>query len=589
MSRYLHRLYEERADLRAAFPDLSGSDCDRYFVWLHDDGVVHEQVPPALLPVLRTRSAAAHPVFASPQALQPGVNIAGYFRAELGIGEAARLLTKTVHFAGIPCSTLDYASTASRRSHPYEAHGNGSAPYDVNIVCVNADRARTFANDVGPGFFENRYTIGYWFWELEQFPAAMHPGFDVVDEVWAATRFVADGVRRIGRRPVHTIPIAVSVPRPASTIGRDDLDLPPGFMFLFMFDFFSTMGRKNPLGLIEAYKRAFNSNEGTSLVVKTINGSRRLNDLERLRAAAADRPDIRVIDAYYSAEQKLALTSLCDSYVSLHRSEGFGLTMAEAMGLEKPVIATAYSGNLDFMTPENSYLVDYTTSAVPADCWPYPAGSFWAEPRLDHAAELMRRVFESPREAHARAVVARNDILTKHNMQVASVAIARRLEDIRRSRETIAVPAGMNERTQVPSTVDAGVPAAGVAAAGSPPAQNASQKTPWLAQCVIRARRMYWRQRQLRASLIDALRGAATMAARSKSLESQHREALSSVWSALHELEAKHHQLQQEADAIRRAQGTGPDTPRLVEAKGERLASIHAVEHSSRPTGTRAS
>ena len=126
--------------------------------------------------------------------------------------------------------------------------------------------------------------------------------------------------------------------------------LPDGFLFLFVFDFFSVLERKNPLGLIDAFARAFRAGEGPTLVIKTINGDRKLHDLEKLRAAAEGRQDILVIDDYYSAEEKNSLLGLCDCYVSLHRSEGLGLTMAEAMGLEKPVIATGYSGNLDFMT-----------------------------------------------------------------------------------------------------------------------------------------------------------------------------------------------------------------------------------------------
>ena len=147
-----------------------------------------------------------------------------------------------------------------------------------------------------------------------------------------------------------------------------------GFLFLFAFDFFSIIERKNPLGLVRAFTQAFRPGEGPTLVLKTINGEKRLTDLERLRVAAADRPDIRLVDEYYTSEQKNALLRLCDCYVSLHRSEGFGLTMAEAMGLAKPVIATAYSGNMDFMSHENSYLVDYETSEVPADSDPYPTG-----------------------------------------------------------------------------------------------------------------------------------------------------------------------------------------------------------------------
>ena len=209
-------------------------------------------------------------------------------------------------------------------------------------------------------------------------------------------------------------------------------------MFLFMFDFFSVFERKNPIGLIEAFCRAFRPGEGPFLVIKAINGDARLPLLEKLRAAAADRSDVIIIDKYWLAQEKNDLLGLCDCYVSLHRSEGLGLTMAEAMGLEKPVIATGYSGNLHFMTVDNSYLVDYVTQAVPVGCSPYPEGVPWADPDLDHAAECMRRVFDRPDEAVRKAQQARQDILTKHNLQTTSAVLIKRLESIRRAPRTLA-------------------------------------------------------------------------------------------------------------------------------------------------------
>ncbi len=181
-------------------------------------------------------------------------------------------------------------------------------------------------------------------------------------------------------------------------------------MFLFLFDFLSCLERKNPLGIIEAFVRAFVPGEGPVLVIKSINGRHMLNDLERLRAAVDGRDDVVLLEKYYSVDEKNALLGACDCYVSLHRSEGLGLTMAEAMALGKPVIATGYSGNLHFMTPENCYLVDYSMTEVPAECDPYPKGAAWAAPSVAHAAELMRRVYERPVEAKARAQLGQRDV-----------------------------------------------------------------------------------------------------------------------------------------------------------------------------------
>ena len=552
VSRYLRDIYQERPDLQRAFPDLAHADTARFFEWIRGDGVVQHRIPPSLLPSDSELAGAGDPAFVPSSRLEAGVNIAGYFRAELGVGEAARLLTTAVEAAGVPHSTLTYDVTPSRKKHAFDERGDRRAPYDVNILCVNADQTEFFVRDAGPQFFDGRYTIGYWFWELDRFPASMHAAFDYVDEVWTATKFVASGIREIGRRPVTTVPLPVPVPRTSPAVTRETLNLPSGFLFLFLFDFFSVLERKNPLGLIDTFTRAFRPNEGPTLMIKTINGEQRLTDLERLRAAAAGRSDILIVDDYYSAEQKNSLMGLCDSYISLHRSEGLGLTMAEAMALGKPVIATGYSGNVDFMTPENSYLVNYTIGAVPRGAEPYPQGSPWAEPVLDDAAELMRRVYEAPREAAARGERAREDILTKHDAASSGRVLAGRLDEIRsRARVTLAAAAA----PQSSGAAEAQTEASHVALlAALERAENLSTPTVsvesgrafrqplmFLQSLLFRVLRPYWfQQRQSQRQLIQALREAMELtAARSTAVESAQRQSLESVWQKVHAIETE--------------------------------------------------
>ena len=545
VSRYAEAIYRDRPDLQRAFPDLAGDDWTRYAEWLRHDGVAQFHIPEALLPPAHIAEGRDAP-YAPPSRLQAGVNIAGYFRAELGIGEAARLLTSAVDAAGIPSSTLTYGATASRKAHAFEDRGNGRAPFDINIICVNADRTPDFIRDAGRAFLDGRYNVGYWFWELEHFPAIMHPGFDYVDEVWAATDFVTHAVRTIGRRPVYTIPLPIPVPICSPDVTRESLRLPSSFMFLFIFDFFSIVERKNPLGLIRAFARAFRPGEGPVLVIKTINGDARLNDLEKVRAAAEGRPDVLIVDEYYSAEQKNSLLGLCDCYVSLHRSEGFGLTIAEAMGLEKPVIATAYSGNLDFMTPENSYLVNYVKTQVGKECDPYPQSSAWAEPDLDQAAHLMRRVYEAREEAARKARQARQDILTKHTMERTAKVVERRLDDIRRARsnEGAAIPASQiaaisgEAHTSLTATLDS-------IAAQLTPEPSVAPGKPFRGALLLAQRLLFkvlrpywWHQRHLQGAIVAAVRDAVQLAAQAARAEPAQREALQAVWSAVHALEA---------------------------------------------------
>jgi SAM-dependent methyltransferase len=204
-------------------------------------------------------------------------------------------------------------------------------------------------------------------------------------------------------------------------------------VFLFSFDFASTLERKNPLGLIEAYRKAFGPEDGAHLVVKSINGQLYPDGLDRVVHAAEGRHDITVVDEYYSAEHKAALIGLCDCYVSLHRSEGLGFGMLEAMAEGRPVIATGYSGNLEFMNSENSYLVPYELVHVPPGCEPYPVDASWAEPDLDVAAEMMREVLRDPGRASAVGARAKSDVERLHSPARAGAAVADRLARIRAS------------------------------------------------------------------------------------------------------------------------------------------------------------
>ena len=472
VSRYLHAIHEGRPDLQMHFPDLDGAHASSFLNWIRKDGVAQIRIPHELLPPQDEGPTAV----TAPCAMEPGVRIAGYFRAELGIGEAARLLAGAVDAAGLPYSTMTYGATVSRQDHPFQER-EGSSAGDVNVLCVNADATPRFRRDVGPGFFAGRHTVGYWFWEIERFPEALHPAFDVVDEVWTATNFVADAVRRAGGKPVFTVPLPVPVPRCSPNITRERLGLPHRFTFLFLFDFLSILERKNPLGLIEAFKTAFSPGEGPVLVIKSINGDLRIGALERLRAAAADRPDIVIVDGYFAAAEKDALIGLCDCYVSLHRSEGLGLTMAEAMALGKPVIGTGYSGNLHFMHSGNSFLVDYVLTAVPAGCEPYPEGSVWAEPDLDDCARLMRQVYERPETAARKARRGQADVRTRHDVRASARAVAQRLARIRDARQVRIAGSQSGAARDVPPP-----PAVAVDADGVGPAQAIGALLPQLAQ-----------------------------------------------------------------------------------------------------------
>jgi glycosyltransferase involved in cell wall biosynthesis len=388
------------------------------------------------------RAGSTHdPAFAAPLAVSetpvPGVNLAGFLAGELGLGEVARKLGKALEHAEIPFAAIPYLRTPTGQTQPLESEPAREAVYDTNIVCLNADYMHTFLEDVGVGFFTGRYTIGVCFWESNVFRAADLAGLRFVDEVWVASEYVRKAIAAATDVPVHVVRLPMEEPPPPRKT-RAELGLPDAFTFLFVFDFVSAQ-RKNPLAVVAAFKRAFRPGEGPVLVMKGMNGRERKPQwLDELVAAAEGRSDIHVIDEYFPAEDRDALLAACDCYVSLHRSEGFGLTIAEAMAHGRPVIATGYSGNLDYMTDETGYLVPYRLVPVPEDWWAYAPGAEWAEAGLERAAAFMREVHDSQNESNARGASGRSEVLRRMSLERTSATIEARLSDIRERRHSSA-------------------------------------------------------------------------------------------------------------------------------------------------------
>src|SRR4051812_41749215 len=372
----------------------------------------------------------------TPQALTTlGVNVAGFLRAGLGLGQAARLYVAALGEAGVPVRTMtvdprmpDVPGAVAKTADWADLTTDEELPF--NLVCVNAPELPSFYAEAGREFFEDKYTIGVWAWETDVVPARWDRAFAMVDEIWVYSSYIVELLSHAAPVPVVRMPLPIVPPDPHGA--GLSIDVPDAFTFLFIFDFFSTLQRKNPLGLVEAFKRAFEPGEGPHLLLKSFNGDYKPDRLAQLRRAAEGREDIHIIDRFVSEPERGALMARCDAYVSLHRAEGFGLTLGEAMALGKPVIGTGFSSNLDFMTPANSYLVDYEMTEVGPEGENYPAEGRWAEPDLDHAAALMREVWENRDEARARGQRAKRDIAENFSVSAVGDLARQRLKLLRR-------------------------------------------------------------------------------------------------------------------------------------------------------------
>lgn len=368
-----------------------------------------------------------------------GVNVLGYLTTENGLGEAARGYIDALRHADVTVALKDISEMSPHRSADTTIPDvDDEHPHAVNLICANADQHFVIVDHVGAEYFRDRYNIGVWFWELPRFPDAWKDRFAEYDELWAPTSFIANTLAPISPIPVVRIPPVVKAPIGGSRArGRERLGVSDGErLFLFIFDFWSYVERKNPLATIEAFRLAFPESGPARLAIKCVNESVDSAAFAELTARAATIP-CSILTGYWSRAEMDDLMAACDVYVSLHRSEGFGLTIAHAMALGKPVIATPWSGNADLMTVANSYPVRYDLIELQHDVGPYAVGDVWADPSISHAAELMRAVAESGDEPDERGRQARRDMQTYFSADAVGALIRQRLDTIRARRATL--------------------------------------------------------------------------------------------------------------------------------------------------------
>jgi glycosyltransferase involved in cell wall biosynthesis len=362
---------------------------------------------------------------------QDGFNLVGYLTLEMSLGDVARRLGDSAEAAGVGVARIAHLRADSPAISPLPMLDQ-EIRFETTVAVVTADQFGFFADDYPTIFELSRKMIGYWFWELEHIPQHMIEAMHFVDEIWAGSRFVRDNFAAATDKPVRYVPIAVPEPLPSTKTRSDFRQLQPFQdrpVFLVVFDYFSIMERKNPIGAIEAFRMAFEPNEGPILVVKSMHADDRVPQRERVVASAVDRADIVLWDEYLSRPDQMALIAAADCLVSLHRSEGLGLHMAEAMWLGTPTIATRYSGNLDFQDDDCALLVDAVMAPVRHGQGIYPESASWADPDLVQASQLMRRIAADPQLRSSLSAAGRRRMENQSSPTTAGAAIATALRD----------------------------------------------------------------------------------------------------------------------------------------------------------------
>jgi len=366
----------------------------------------------------------------------PGVQIVGFSRSDSGLGEACRLQAASLLSAGVPASIISCDSLSIGNASDLNwAHLEIDAPiHKCTIMQFNPDYMPHVLGRLGHHLVDRKYTIGYWHWEMTDIPDSWTGSWPYVQEIWTPSRFVRDVVAKKSPVPVLTMPYGIAVP-PAQVIqqySRAAFGLPGNcYLFLTMFDTHSFVERKNPMGALDAFLHAFGAiNPAVGLVVKANHANTGGAVLEHLKQRIAGCHNVYWIEAPMTRLQTAGLIQCCDAYVSLHRAEGFGLAIAEAMAMSKPVIATDWSGNTDFLQLDNGCPVRYTLVPNPVTVGPYQAGGWWAEPDLRHAAAYMEQLVSDRRIGYRLGAAAAHTIATRYNPAALGAAMRSRLTDI---------------------------------------------------------------------------------------------------------------------------------------------------------------
>jgi len=397
VSKLMHMVWSANPDLRADYDLGTEKGCRDFIDWYRR----RADVDYSILPDIRPRSDTSHiedeAVCRTRITGLPGVNLVGYARGELGIGEQLRLAAAAFDAVSVPFSIVDFNTRLEHRQdakHPLTRLGS-SSPGRVNLFNLSADQMVPAYAHLGDEVFAGKYNIGYWPWELSIVPDAWLPMLDMVDEIWAISNFVQDAYLDCTDLPVVHMPQCIALPefQPRT---RTYFGLPEGaFVLLYVFDFKSFVNRKNPFDVVSAFKLAFPTSEGEQvcLVLKTMNGNDRDPLWRQLMSLVDADPRIVILNHTMARPDVQALMSVADCFVSLHRAEGFGLGIAEAMAQGKPVIVTNYSGNTDFTKADNACLVGYELIPVREDDYHYyQPGQVWAQPDVEQAARYMRKL-----------------------------------------------------------------------------------------------------------------------------------------------------------------------------------------------------
>lgn len=360
-----------------------------------------------------------------------GINLFGNIRAEIGLGQSCRLVANQLSESKIKFTiyTHEPVGTIGMGDSTWMTRVSKELPYNINLIHMNPYELGLAYVEFSKKVWKNRYNIVFWLWELEELPPRWAECIPCIDEIWTPSEFVSNTMRKYTTKPVITIPYYVEAPADVS-YDRNYFNLSEDlFLFLIMYDSNSTMERKNPLGAIEAFKTAFSAeNKSVGIVIKINNACK--DDIEKIKGVLIGYDNVYYITDILTKTKVNSLIRQADVFVSLHRAEGFGLVLAEAMILGTPTIATNWSANTEFMTKDTACLVDYTMVLIEQESGPYGKGYRWAEPDLKQAAYYMEKLWKDKEYYDSIALKAQTHVEKYLSREQAVSVMEKRVENI---------------------------------------------------------------------------------------------------------------------------------------------------------------
>lgn len=360
-----------------------------------------------------------------------GINLIGPIQDQTGLGQSCRLLANALEVADIPHNIIEYHATKHRGAidHTFDDKISNEQKYGINIFHINAHEFTQAFQHFGREYWDYHYNIGFWLWELEEFPEEWVGCIDILDEIWTPAEFVSNAIRKVTDKPVKTVPYIIEAPTNPE-FDRKYFGLPEDkFLYLMMYSSDSMMERKNPVGALQAFKKAFDKDDDSVGLVIKLNGKNQ-EDIDYISSFLDGYKNIYFMTDRLTKIEVNSLVKDVDVFVSLHRAEGFGLVMAEAMINNTPCIATNWSANTEFMSEETACMVDYHKVATDRPIGPYKKGIYWAEPNTGDAAKCMRRLYEDAEFREKITQTANNSILTKLGAEHISMILKESLEGI---------------------------------------------------------------------------------------------------------------------------------------------------------------